>query len=61
MVGDMTSHEINKQSRKQEGKQASKQKRKKTNEQESKQKVVSTKDKCRFRSDVHNFIVLKYG
>ena len=39
-------------------KQANKQK---GNKQENKQKVVSTRDKCRFGSDVHSFIVLKHG
>ena len=33
----------------------------KPNKQESKQKVVSARDKCRFGSNVHNFIVLKHG
>ena len=33
----------------------------KANKKESKQKVVPTRDKCRFGSDVHNFIVLKCG
>ena len=45
--GKQTSEEANKQIK---GKQA-----------RSKQKVVSVRDKCRFGSDVHNFIVLKYG
>ena len=30
-------------------------------QQENKQKVVSVRDKCRFGSNVHNFIVLKHG
>ena len=34
-------------------------KAKKANKQESKQKVVSARDKCRFGTNVHNFIVLK--
>ena len=39
---------------------------KQANKQESKQarrrkKVVSLRDKCRFGSNVHNFIVLKHG
>ena len=61
MAENMTSHKINKQTRKQEGKQVSKYTIKKTNKQKGKQKVVSTGDKCRFGSDVHSFIVLKYG
>ena len=45
---------------------ASKKTRKQANEQKGKQvkkptKVVSARDKCRFRLDVHNFIVLKHG
>ena len=47
--------------RKQEGKQASKKTRKKTNKRKVKQKMVSMRDKCRFGSNVHNFIVLKDG
>ena len=35
-------------------------KAKKANKQESKQKVVSARDKCRFGSNAHNFIVLKH-
>ena len=31
------------------------------NKQENEQKVVSTRDRCRFGSNVHNFIVLKHG
>ena len=50
-----------KKTRKQESKQACKKARKKTNKQKSKQKVVSTRDKCRFGSNVHNFIMLKHG
>ena len=41
--------------------QESKQTSEKANKKESKQKVVSAKDKCRFGSNVHNFIVLKHG
>ena len=41
--------------------QESKQTSEKTNKQESKQKVVFTRNKCRFGSNVHNFIVLKHG
>ena len=41
--------------------QESKQTSDKANKQKRKQKVVSAKDKCRFRSNVHNFIVLKHG
>ena len=41
-------------------KQANKQTKEKANKQESKQNVVSAKDKCRFGSNVHNFIVLKH-
>jgi len=40
---------------------ASKETIKQANKQESKQKVVSTRDKCRFGSDIHDFILLKYG
>ena len=40
---------------------ASKETRKQTNKRERKQKVGSTGDKCRFGSNFHNFIVLKYG
>ena len=50
--------------KKQESKKANRQARKqekKTNKQKGKQKVVSTGDKCRFGSNVHNFIVLKHG
>ena len=42
-------------------KQESKQTSEKANKQESKQNVVFAIDKCRFGSDVHDFIVLKYG
>ena len=34
---------------------------KQANKQENEQKVVFVRDKCRFGSNVHNFIVLKYG
>ena len=34
---------------------------KRANKQESTEKVVSARDKCRFRPNVHNFIVLKHG
>ena len=34
---------------------------KQANKQENEQKVVSARDKCRFGSNVHNFIVLKHG
>ena len=40
------------------GRQANKQKNKQA---KKKQKVVSVRDKCRFGSNVHNFIVLKHG
>ena len=40
---------------------ASKETRKQANKRESKQKVVSARDKCRFGSDGHDFIMLKYG
>ena len=40
---------------------ASKEIRKQENKRESKQKVVSERDKCRFGSNVHNFIVLNHG
>ena len=42
-------------------KQDSKQTSRKANKQERKQKMVSVRDKCRFGSDVHDFIVLKHG
>ena len=51
---DMASKETRNQANKREGKQV----RKKTKGQ---QKVVSTGDKCRFGSNVHNFIMLKHG
>ena len=35
--------------------------KKRANKQESTQKAVSVRDKCRFGSNVHNFIVLKHG
>ena len=38
-----------------------KQRNNKANKQESKQKVVSARNKYRFGSNVHNFIVLKHG
>ena len=41
--------------------QESKQTNEKENKQESKQKLVFARDKCRFGSNVHNFIVFKYG
>ena len=41
--------------------QESKQTSEKANKKESKQNVVSARDKCRFGSNVHNFIVLKHG
>ena len=47
---DMASKKSRKQANKQKGKQAKKP-----------TKVVSARDKCRFRLDVHNFIVLKHG
>ena len=34
---------------------------KQANKQENEQKVLSVRDKCRFGSNVHNFIVLKHG
>ena len=40
---------------------ASKEIRKQANKRESEQKEVSVRDKCRFGSNAHNFIVLKYG
>ena len=49
-------HKANKHDR--HGKQST---RKQANKREDKQKVVSMRDKCRFGSNVHNFIVLKYG
>ena len=54
---DMASKETRKKAKKQEKKQTNE----KVNKQENKQKVVSTRDKCRFGSNVHNFIVLKNG
>ena len=45
---------------KQRNKKASKQARRQTSKK-AKQKVVSTRDKCRFGSNVHDFIVLKHG
>ena len=47
---DMESKETRKQANEREGKQAKRQ-----------TKVVSTGDKCRFGSIVHNFIMLKHG
>ena len=41
--------------------QESKQTSEKENKQEIKKKVMSARDKCRFGSNVHSFIVLKYG
>ena len=46
---------------KQTNKKEDKQTRKKTNKKKGKQNVVSARDKCRFGSNVHNFIVLKHG
>ena len=58
----MANIETRMQANMQEGnKQDSKQTSKKANRQESKQKVVFARDKCRFGSDMHSFIVLKYG
>ena len=54
---DLASKETRKQAKKQESKQTNKE----TDKQENKQKVASARDKCRFGSDVHGFIVLKYG
>ena len=34
---------------------------KQANKQENEQKVLSVRDKCRFGSNVRNFIVLKHG
>ena len=48
---------IDMQAKKQESKQTSE----KTNKQESYQNVVFERDKYGFGSDVHDFIVLKYG
>ena len=47
---DMASKEIRKQANKREGRQVRKQ-----------TKVVFARKKCRFGSNVHNFIVLKHG
>ena len=51
----------NKETRKQANKQESNQTSKKANKQESEQKVVFAREKCRFGSNVHSFIVLKHG
>ena len=53
----MASKRAIKQANKQKGKQTSKS----VNKQESEQKEVFVRDKCRFGSNVHNFIVLKHG
>ena len=50
----MQTSKTSKKANKQESKQNA-------NKQESKQKVVFAKDKCRFGSNVHSFIVLKHG
>ena len=50
--------QINKKARKQTRKLANK---KKTNKQKGKQEVVSTRNKCRFGSNVYSFIMLKHG
>ena len=47
---DMASKEARKQANKRKDKQ-----------KKGKQKVVSARDKCRFGSDVHSFIMLKHG
>ena len=58
----MASIETGMRANKQEGKQARKLTNKqKVNKQDSKQKGVSARDKCRFRSSVRSFILLKYG
>ena len=51
---------VNKQDGKQTSERENKQENKQT-KQERKQMVVSPRDKCRFGSDVYNFIVLKHG
>ena len=43
------------------GKQRNKKASKKADKQKGKQKLVSTGEKCRFGSNVHDFIVLKHG
>ena len=61
-VIDMASIETRMRANKKRGKQARKLTNKqKVNKQDSKQKGVSVRDKCRFRSGVHSFILLKYG
>ena len=62
----MKRHKIDERDRhgkhsKKASKQAKKQTSEKANKQENKQKVVSVRDKCRFGSNVHNFMVLKHG
>ena len=56
--GEPQDKQTNKKARRQTGMQANKKEDKQVREQ---QKVVSMGDKCRFGSDVHSFIVLKYG
>ena len=53
----MKRHKANKHDR--HGKQENKQIGQKGKQERSKQKVVSTRDICRFGSNVHNFIMLK--
>ena len=55
----MNRHKANKHDR--HGKQRSKQTSEKENKQENEQKVVFARNKCRFGSNVHNFIVFKDG
>ena len=60
VTGSMTSKD--KQTNKKARRQTSKQANKEGNNQVKRQtKMVSTRDKCRFGSNVHNFIVLKDG
>ena len=61
-VIDMASIETRMRANKRGGKQARKLTNKqKVNKQDSNQKGVSARDKCRFGSGVHSFILLKYG
>ena len=62
----MKSHKIDEHDRhgeysKKASKQAKKQTSEKANKQENEQKLVFARDKFRFESNVHNFIMLKHG
>ena len=50
--------QTNRKARRKTSKQANK---KGSKQAKGQTKMVSTRDKCRFRLDVHSFIVLKYG